>query len=53
VENEADELLPRVHAAAEDAEQLKLLLAMARWSNSEKEDSLRLSLKKLEAAAAV
>lgn len=51
VENEAAELLPHIRKAIDEAEQLKQLVAMASWSSSEKEDSLRLSLKKLEAAA--
>jgi hypothetical protein len=51
VDNEADELLTRLRAAVEDAEEAKALTAIASWSGSEREDALRLSLQQLKEAA--
>ena len=53
VENEADELLARLSAAVEDAEEARTLAVIAHWSGSEREDALRLSLQQLKAATVV
>jgi hypothetical protein len=52
VENETPELLTGLRAATERANEGQEILAMAKWSGSEYEDALRLSLKRLEDTAA-
>lgn len=51
VDVEADELIPEAVTVARTIEQLKKLTAMAGWSGSEREDALRLTLRRLEEAA--
>lgn len=47
VNNEAAELLPKIHGVMKDVERLNSILAIAKLSGSSREDSIRLSLAKL------